>query len=182
MKSAMVTGVIIACAVLAGPAHAQRSKPDPDDPYYQFDYDPSLKKDWQEAEVPLPPPPDTANLVQLQTAPTTSHEVLVDTASVSVGRDKVVRLSYVIVAGSARNTLHEGIRCTSRQSKTYAYGNPDGSWQAAKGTDWTAIRELGGNAYHFDLYRLVCSEQTDSPRSPRDIVRRLKYQVENNIP
>jgi hypothetical protein len=179
LKSIIASGALIVCAALAGTVFAQGAGDD--DPEYQFDYNPALKKSWREAEVPPPPPIDEANLVQLETAPTTVNDVLVDATSVQLGQDRVVRLGFIIVSGSVRNALYEGIHCTTRRYKTYAFGKPDGGWQPMQQSEWTAIRELGANAFRYDLFRLICN-QDDSPRSERDIVRRLKYRVDYNQP
>jgi CNP1-like family len=111
-------------------------------PQYPGGYKPQFDEDkpWEEQKWALPEYPADANLVRFYVSPTTPFEFFVDSKSVSVGKDGVVR--YTLVARSpsgASNVSYEGIRCESRERKLYAFGSPDRSWLQARNADWARI-------------------------------------------
>lgn len=86
---------------------------------------------WEELEARLPPAPQPQNLVALNTAETVRHRYLVDRNSLTVGTDGVVRFVMVIeTTGGARNVSFEGLRCDTKESKLYAFGQSGGGWEA----------------------------------------------------
>ncbi|MDP2252692.1 MAG: CNP1-like family protein, partial [Thiobacillus sp.] len=64
----------------------------------QFDFEFENEKPWVELSAQLPPPPKPENLVGFDVSPATQNRYFVDTASISVGEDKVVRYSVIIEA------------------------------------------------------------------------------------
>jgi hypothetical protein len=140
-----------ALAVLAGPASAQVLAPQyPGGFTPQFDED----KPWEEQKESLPPYPAQERLVAFEVGPTTSFRFFVDPASVSVGKDGVVR--YTLVARStsgASNISYEGIRCTSRERKLYAFGRADKTWAPARSAQWASIpsAKISPNNQHAAL-------------------------------
>jgi hypothetical protein len=101
---------------------------------YEFE-----EKPWVEIEAHLPPAPQSQNLVALNTAGTVRHRYLLDRSSVSVGADGVVRFVMVIeTAGGARNVSFEGLRCETKESKLYAFGQP-GGWAKNRYARWNPI-------------------------------------------
>ena len=158
-----------------------------DDPFegpeYQFDFDPSLRRPWTEAASSLPAPP-AGRLLEARRAPTTAGRWWVDPRSLRSDRDGVVRLTYVIESeAGARTTRFEGIRCDTRQFRTYAYLDHRGRWQVPRKNPWRPIRDQGLNTYRYDLYHYyLCDEGDDDARSAREILRRLRYYPEDNEP
>jgi hypothetical protein len=58
----------------------------------------------------------------------------VDRPSISVGADGVVRYTLIAVSPlGAENVSFEGVRCKSREHKTYATGRADGGWSRREG-------------------------------------------------
>jgi len=95
---------------------------------------------WKEGDVAFPAAPAPASLLPFYVSATSPNTFLVDTSSVSVGPDGVVR--YVLVVRSrsgAENVTFEGIRCATGERRLYAIGHGDGSWTAARDSAWGRI-------------------------------------------
>jgi hypothetical protein len=129
--------VAVVLVSLAGAAGAQVLAPQYPGGYKpQFDED----KPWEEQKASLPPYPAEENLVRFYVAETSPFEFFVDSGSLSVGKDGVVR--YTLVARSpsgALNVDYEGIRCESRERKLYAFGRTDHTWAEARSAAWVRI-------------------------------------------
>ena len=82
---------------------------------------------WQEKTVTLPSMPASGALQSFYVSAATRNTFFVDTASLTVDEDGVVRYILVVeTAGGARNTTYEGIRCESREKRIYATGRHNG--------------------------------------------------------
>ena len=111
--------------------------------------DAPLQSDWERAhlsetaqEEVLPPPhyPSAGDLVPVDLPAPAGMRFFVDSATLSVGKDHVVR--YVLVgrsASGARNVSFEGIRCSPREFRLYALGRADGGWGGSAGP-WQSYR------------------------------------------
>jgi CNP1-like family protein len=153
-------------ALCAGSALAQVLAPQyPGGFKPQFDED----KPWEELKWALPAYPADADLVRFYVSPTSPFEFFVDSKSLSVGKDGVVR--YTLVARSpsgALNVSYEGIRCESRERKLYAFGHADRTWAQARSADWARIpsrRTFPNNqqAVLADEFFCVQGVHVDSP-------------------
>jgi CNP1-like family len=119
----------------------------------QFDYEFENEKQWVELAAQLPPYPKAENLVEFNVSSATRNRHFVDTASISVGDDKVVRFTVVIeAAGGAKNVSFEGMRCATGERRLYAYGHPDGTWSKARNARWEDIKFRSLLSYHKALY------------------------------
>jgi hypothetical protein len=77
----------------------------------QFDFEFESDKPWVELSAQLPPYPKAENLAEFNVSSATRNRHFVDTESISVGEDKVVRYAVVIeAAGGARYVSFEGMR------------------------------------------------------------------------
>jgi hypothetical protein len=118
---------------------------------FEGDYD---SRDWKEMAVQLPPAPQDANLTQVYVSASTDNKFFVDTASVSVGSDGVVRYALVAIsANGVRNVSYEGMRCATKEVRLYAFGHRDGSWAKARANQWRRIYEQTSNRQHAELYQ-----------------------------
>ena len=127
-------------------------------------------------QVVMPAYPLSAGLLRFPTD-WTSHAVLVDQRTLAIGDDGVVR--YVLVVRSpsgAESVSFEGLRCTTGERQTYAYGRKagdGGTWSAARNTGWVVIADRGINRYYFEFWRDVfCDGKQVEPR--RTILENLK--------
>lgn len=119
----------------------------------QFDIEFENDKPWVELSAQLPPYPKAENLVEFNVSSATRHKHFVDTASISVGEDKVVRYTVAIeAAGGAKNVSFEGMRCDTGERRLYAYGHPDGTWSKARRSGWEGIKFRSLLSYHKALY------------------------------
>ena len=108
-----------------------------------------LQSDWERAhlseaaqEEAAPPPryPRSADLVRIDVPAPSGVRFFVDSTTLSVGRDRVVR--YVLVGRSAsgiENVTFEGLRCSPREFRVYALGRSDRTWGGSPGP-WQTTR------------------------------------------
>ena len=89
-----------------------------------FKFDPSLVKQWQEAEIRIPPFPENSNLLRVPLAPALTLKLYyVDSGSAPHATDRVLRVTLIVESSAGtRNVFYDGIRCETRECKTYAIG------------------------------------------------------------
>lgn len=122
---------------------------DPEPPYNAPDEAP-----WQEAEVTLPGYPSDENLVEFPVGSMSKNRFDIDTTSITIGVDGVVRYVLVIKSpGGGANVTFEGIHCSDRQYKVYAIGRNDHTWSKLRGSEWTLIENKPLNRHHAVLNR-----------------------------
>jgi hypothetical protein len=142
---------------------------------FDEDFD-DQNKPWEEIAIQLPPAPKAENLIPFYVSATATQQFAVDTASLSVGADGVVR--YTVVATSdagAKNVSYEGIRCQSYERKLYAFGRPDGSWSRSRRDKWERIAGNAANRYHAALFKDYFCDETAVAGSAKDIVARMRH-------
>jgi len=107
-----------------------------------------------ESGIPLPAFPRTENLIEFYVSAVTRNHFFIDSPSLNVGADGVVRYVLVVkAAGGATNTSFEGIDCRSGRYKLYATGRRDGSWARARLSVWRPIENQPVNGDHAALSR-----------------------------
>lgn len=137
-----ISRFLVCCAVLpmVAPSYADSDE----------DYEP---KQWQEAEVVLPASPRQESLLPVQVSAATDNQFFVDSATVSVGAEGIVRYVLVVLSREgARNVSFEGIRCETRERRIYAFGRQDGSWSKSKSDKWVRILDVYANRHHAALF------------------------------
>lgn len=134
---------------------------------------------WQEEEAALPAFPQESNLLPFYVGEMTAHRFFIDATSLSVGKDGVVRYALVVrTSGGATNISFEGMRCETREFKIYASGRGDGTWTAARKSEWRRIENKPVNRYHAALSRdLFCPNGTvvRTPDEGRNALRLGKH-------
>ena len=132
---------------------------------------------WVELDAVTPAYPKPADLVEFSVSGATSNRFLIDVSTISIGNDGVVR--YVLVvrsAGGAENVSFEGIRCATREQKSYAFGQRNATWSPAREPQWRFIEMKDINRQHVVLFAdFFCYEGKRPPRTVRDIAQRLRY-------
>jgi len=117
------------------------------------DDDPDAQK-WEEEAIQLPAFPQEGNLREFYVSATTAHKFYIDAATLSVGKDGVVRYVLVVrTSGGATNTTYEGLRCESGEYKIYATGHRDGTWAPTRKGEWRSIVNKPTNRHHAALSR-----------------------------
>jgi hypothetical protein len=110
------------------------------------------EKAWAEIEVQLPPFPEKESLIPFRVGALTETKFLIDSNSLSVGADGVVRYTLVVISpAGAQNISYEGLRCDNAQRRLYAFGRSDKTWSKARGNQWVKVQG-GSNSHHFELY------------------------------
>lgn len=141
----------------------------------QFDFEYEADKSWVELSAQLPPYPKAENLVEFKVSSATRNRHFIDTASISVGEDKVVRYTVVIEAtGGAKNVSFEGMRCATGERRLYAYGHSGGTWSKARNAGWEGIKLRSLLSYHKALYEDHFCPGGINVRDAKEAVRNLR--------
>lgn len=136
-----------------------------------------------ELEVKLPPLPKAANLLQFEPSAASSNRFYVDAESILVGTDGIVRYTLVIRSPSGvDNVSREGMRCDSRERKTYAFARSDGTWVNPRVSEWLPIVYKEFNRQYIVLYADYFCPDGSPVRSMADAIRRFKYGVPYGAP
>jgi hypothetical protein len=131
---------------------------------------------WREQGVALPAYPRAENLLEVSVDDAgAGMRYLLDSASLAVGEDGVVRYTLVIESrGGARNVLFEGLRCEVPEYRTYAIGTPEDTFREVSGSGWELIPGRGLLRYRAHLRDLYfCRGGRAS--TPRQILDRVRY-------
>jgi hypothetical protein len=111
-------------------------------------------------EVALPVLPTKENLREFYVSATTANKYLIDTSTLAVANDGVVRYVLVVqTSGGATNISFEGINCKQASWKHYATGHSDGTWTRPRAaqSEWRPIENVTVNRHHAALSRdLFC--------------------------
>jgi hypothetical protein len=119
-------------AVFSFAAHTQPSKL----PYFEEDPGP---KPWEESEAQLPAFPSADRLIRFPVTPS-NFEFFIDSASLTVGNDGVVRFALLARSASGvENVTFEGMRCYTGERRTYAFGQSNKSWSKVRASTWRPI-------------------------------------------
>jgi hypothetical protein len=119
----------------------------------KFDVDFDEEKPWKEMQAQLPSTPNKEKLLPFYVSSATDNRFFIDSASVSVGEDGVVRYALLVKsAQGALNLTFEGMRCATHERKIYAFGRADGTWSKARHAKWEHIRYQERNRHHHVLY------------------------------
>lgn len=141
------------------------------------------KKPEQEAEVALPAYPDKRERwIPFETTAVTKNRFFVDRESLFITEDRTIRYALIIESPSGvRNVSYEGMRCSTAEVKTYAWGTSEGKWYAAKQPQWQQIRVDRINGQHETLYERYFCQAATGMRTAADIVR-VMQQKDSRVP
>ena len=127
---------VLALAASACLAHAQPAAP----LRFEEDYD---AKEWKEVEVQLPAFPKPERRLPFRVTPS-NFDFYIDADSLSIGSDGVVRFTLTARSASGvENITFDGIRCNSRERRTYAFGRSDKTWAKARNNAWSFFESAG---------------------------------------
>ena len=128
---------------------------------------------WSEAKLPLPPFPDldSQKWQEFYVTERYQNQAYLYPASLSIGKDGTIR--YVLnikTRNGVDNLSAEGIRCTDRQNKIFAYGDTIGrEWIANRRADWASIDT--SDQVRLQIRYIFCQEGL--PRDHEGAVKRL---------
>lgn len=138
---------------------------------------------FKERAVPPPPYPTDKNLVEYTIDGRTANRFFVDSTTLSVGEDTVIRFVLEVrTPTGVRNTTYSGVRCDTHEWKDYAYGSADRTWRVDAEAAWDAVERKRVNNYKEHLvseFLCLSGVRKGSNRgSAETIVRLLKYPPE----
>jgi hypothetical protein len=105
----------------------------------------------QESALKLPPYPREQDLLRFEVQPRTAFDYFVDSSSILVLEEGVVRFTAVVRTASATNVSYEGFRCITRERRTYARASRDGKWIEAK-DGWVNVGPRATAGFRHELY------------------------------
>lgn len=166
----------VAVALLIAGVTTQADPP-PDFGYgpKKYNYEPTPEKVWREDDLALPAFPDDSRLESVPMPASDTIKVSVDKNSIVRGTDGVLRFTLVIETPSgARSIFFDGVRCSTREYKTYALGTQDGRFQPVLNASWQFITHVPFNGYRYVLYKQYACTAHNDARSPREFLDGLK--------
>lgn len=132
---------------------------------------------WQEQEKPSPAYPQDADLIEIKPDGARGpHQYRLDTKSLSAYPDGVVTYTMIVQSQSgAQNILFEGIRCTTKEYKTYGVGTTQQQFQRVKETSWRRIFNKDPIRHRIELFSYYLCDANQTPLPPKSIVERLRH-------
>jgi len=172
-----VSGILLSCVLLLVPCAASAEKfPAGDGPVGFGPQSTTDKPEWQEQSPRLPDWPQADRLIELDVntggAP---FRILVDPASISVGKDSVVRFTSVLVSSSGVwNVTYEGLHCGERLYRRLAYGSRE-RWHELPASGWLPLVNDGIGRYRYVLYNYFMCNPYAAQKDPGQIIQALHY-------
>lgn len=169
----------IAAAFLFAAAAVAQEEADPYDPYRpdtaagkEFQFDDSGIEKWKEQQVDVPLLSEAGlRRIDISEGPVGVSDFFIDLDTLSIGeKDGIIRYWVVMESGGRRsNILFEGVLCTDRKYKTFAYASPRRPSLVKYVTEprWKEVRSSsGGRDYHFELVEdYFCAHGMPQPLS-----------------
>ena len=144
---------------------------------YEFKFDESEVEKWKELEVPLPAFPDDRDLIPVRMPASYTLKIYLDEKSISLAKDGIARFTLMVETSSGtRNMFYEGLRCDTREYKTYAVGTLDKTFEPIKKPKWERVPYYEMNPFRCQLMRFYVCYPGASSTSPAawDLIHRLK--------
>ena len=146
--------LLLALLAAAGTAAAQNTNDPhrptgPQIPYSGSEFE-QERRNLREGATVFPAWPKDENLIEFYVNNTVTFRFYVDAASLSLGKDNVVR--YTLLARSPSgvvNVSYEGLRCPEASYRVYGYGQ-DGRW-VQRDSEWRPIELKGAQGWHHEL-------------------------------
>ena len=133
------------------------------------------EKPWVEQQTQLPPYPSKENLIRVDAGSNTSNQHFVDTTSIKIGQDEVIRFSLIIQSSAgAMNVSYEGIRCETNERKLYALGRNDKTWSKPRVSEWQRLEFVRQFYAQRELAKNIFCPHKQIVSSPEQAIRALK--------
>ncbi len=139
-------------------------------------------KPWIEQLTQLPAYPDTKNLMSFDAGAVSGNQYFVDTTSIKIGEDGVIRFSLVIKSSSgALNVSYEGIRCATNERKLYALGRNDRTWAKPRISEWQKLGFIRQFYAQRELSKNIFCPHQQIVSTPEEAIQALKAGMHRNI-
>ena len=108
--------------------------------------------EWKEDALVMPSYPLANDLIEVELSlPEFPFTLFIDSKSLSVGKDRVVRYTAVLRSrNGVENVSYEGILCRHSKVQRYAYGS-GGQFRPVRNRDWRFIRKDGQDRFRTEL-------------------------------
>ena len=133
---------------------------------------------WAEEGTTLPDYPDAENLLEvIVDLPGSKFRYFIDTKSLGYSKaDGIVRYTLVIRSKTgANNVAFEGMRCTTKEYKIYAFGDGKGTFRAMREPQWKPIVDTLYTRYRKDLWEFYLCAHKMLDRTPEKMINAIKY-------
>lgn len=135
-------------------------------------------KPWQESEVAFPAYPAADDMMKVEVDRVDMpFNFYIDAKNLAILKEGgVVRYTVVIqsVDGS-KNVLFEGIRCRTKQFRTYAYGTYDKKFSKASSSQWKDIEQNEFMVHRENFFNYYMCDKRNGLYSVREMLRRIEY-------
>jgi hypothetical protein len=139
-------------------------------------------KPWIEQMTQLPAYPETNNLMAFDAGAATSNQYLVDTTSIKIGEDDVIRFTLVIKSSAgAMNVSYEGIRCATNERKLYALGRDDRTWAQPRVSEWQKLDFIRQFYAQRELSKNIFCPHKQIVRNTEEAIQALKAGMHRSI-
>ena len=139
-------------------------------------------KSWGEQLTQLPAYPDVKNLMAFDAGAATNNQYLVDTTSIKIGEDGVIRFSLVIKSSAgALNVSYEGIRCATSERKLYALGRDDKTWAQPRVSEWQTLDFVRQFYAQRELSKNIFCPHQQIVSNPEEAIQALKAGMHRSI-
>ncbi|MDE1183242.1 CNP1-like family protein [Paraburkholderia sp.] len=176
MKAFALAVACVATGALLAGCSSTKAPSNKDDSAFTYLLD--RQGNWVENKVDtLPALPQDSNLMPFEVSGNTPLHFSIDSQSLTVGTDGVVRYTVVVTSPSgARNVNYEGIRCDTYEWRLYAGLNADhNGWDRTVQNDFTRIENGELNAYQAALYQdYFCANKMPQGKAPQ-ILENIHY-------
>ena len=141
-----------------------------------------LEIEWEEAPTTIPAYPKARDLLPVPLSGSHKVTLWIDKRHITLGKDDVARFSYVIKsAAGVANAFHEGIRCETREYKTYALGARDGRFMALDDPQWETLPYFEDNTLRHTLAKFFICAGGYVARTPEQILRQVLSREEQEL-
>ena len=134
-----------------------------------------IDPDWKESDSPPPPSFDSARLIPIAMPSYVSLRFGIDPQTLAITPDGIIR--YVMVASNASgsiNAMYEGLRCASREVKTYARYNSSREWSVVTNPQWKELNSALPSKHALALAQQGACEGFTPTGSAAAIINALK--------
>lgn len=150
-------------------------------------------KSWTELQVQLPAYPKAENLLPFDAGPASDNLHYIDTPSIVVGEDAIVRYTLVIKSPEgAMNVSYEGMRCATdgvresaraevlifkfqvTEKRLYAIGRGDKTWVRPRVSKWEELESISQHYAQQALSRYFFCPANIMVRNEEEAIQALK--------
>lgn len=120
--------------------------------------------DWVEDTVTDAPAFSQNALIPIEMPPYVSLKIGVDPATIAVGKDGVIRYVVLMVNSTGSvNAAFEGIRCSTKEVKTYARQITAGQWSKVASPQWRDITDTIPSRHAYAIARQGACDARNAP-------------------